>query len=229
MSTIMSTANNTFQKLSAEQRIEHCANLLCPEDVIVQTTSFGLQSAVLLHLVSVIKPDIPVIFVNTGYLFEETLSYANIMADYFDLNLIQAHPKMSPLELEMQYGKLWQAGTDELELFNTMTKLDPLKSVLAKLQPKVWLSGIRSQQSTTRSKLPFAVQRFDCIKVHPLLDWTDKMVHQYIEKHNLPRHPLDGKGYLSVGDKVTTKSLLEVNDPQQTRFMGLKRECGIHA
>lgn len=229
MSTLLKTVNEYFPKLDIHQRIEFCLDALGPADTIIQSSSFGLQSAVLLHLMSVVRPSTPVFFVNTGYLFKETLAYAKYLKSELDLNVVEIKPKLSPKTIENKYGQLWLNGAAGIEQFNSLTKLQPLQQALAKTKPTIWLSGVRRQQSQERQNMLFAVERFNTAKIHPMLDWTDKMVHEYMVKNHLPRHPLEAEGYLSVGDTVTTQSLHEVDDPSDTRFMGFKRECGLHA
>jgi phosphoadenosine phosphosulfate reductase len=87
---------------------------------------------------------------------------------------------------------------------------------------------LRRQQSKSRAEIPYLTWSSGRWKVHPIADWSDRDVHLYLKKHNLPYHPLWEQGYLSIGDRHSTKPIHEVSTEEQTRFFGIQRECGIH-
>lgn len=198
-----------------------------PKQALV-TTSFGAQSAAFLHVVSKIDPRIPVLFVDTGYHFPETLSFAKTLTERLGLNLKTYHPLLSPRQIESQYGPLWEEGPAGLEKFHEIIRVEPLRRALAELNPKIWLAGLRRSGSEHRQKQEILSRQEARWKLLPILEWTDREVGDYLKRHSLPYHPLWEKGYLSIGDRVTTKRLDEVADPSQLRHFGWKRECGIH-
>jgi phosphoadenosine phosphosulfate reductase len=103
-----------------------------------------------------------------------------------------------------------------------------MQRAIEALNVGTWFSGLRRNQSLERAKTPFVERSGDRFKVYPIADWTDKDIYDYLQKHDLPYHPLWEQGYVSIGDVHTTKSLSEVDSIEETRFFGLKRECGLH-
>ena len=103
-----------------------------------------------------------------------------------------------------------------------------MRRALRELDVSTWFAGIRRNQAESRSQIPYLEWSGGRWKVHPIAEWTDRDVHRYLTKHNLPYHPLWEKGYVSIGDTHSTKALHEVATLEETRFNGLKRECGIH-
>lgn len=197
-------------------------------DGLILSTSFGIQSAVMLHLVTRIVPEIPVVFIDTGYLFPETYTFAREMTDRLQLNLKKFGPTLSAAEQEAKYGRLWEQGADGLERYNFMNKVEPMDRAVRELGATAWLAGLRRDQATTRSVLPVAQVQNRITKIHPIIDWTNRDVHRYLEKHDLPYHPLWERGYVSVGDWHSTSKLDPGMTEEETRFNGVKRECGLH-
>jgi phosphoadenosine phosphosulfate reductase len=219
--------NTRFDSMVAKERVRVTLDLL-PETHVL-SSSFGAQAAVSLHLLSTAKPNIPVLLIDTGYLFAETYAFVETLKQRLDLNVEVYSAKMSAAMQEAVFGQRWLQGIDGLDAYNLDNKVEPMKRGLAELNAGTWFTGIRRVQAETRSQTPF-IQKVDGrYKVAPIADWTDKDVFNYLKKHDLPYHPLWEQGYISIGDVHTTKSLLEVEDESQTRFFGLKRECGIHA
>jgi len=103
-----------------------------------------------------------------------------------------------------------------------------MNRALDELRATAWLAGLRRQQSASRKKLPVLVLAKGRVKVHPIIDWTDKNVHDYLKANDLPYHPLWDQGYISIGDMHTTRRLEDGMSEEETRFFGLKRECGLH-
>ncbi len=195
----------------------------------VLSSSFGAQAAVSLHMLSQARPDIPVILLDTGYLFPETYDFVEELTQQLSLNLHVYRNEMTPAQQELKYGKRWLQGQAGIDQYNFDNKVEPMQRALEELQVGTWFSGIRRTQSTSREETPFVQFKDGCYKVSPIADWTDKDVYDYLSAHNLPYHPLWHKGYISIGDVHTTKALHEVEDPSEVRFFGLKRECGLHA
>jgi phosphoadenosine phosphosulfate reductase len=219
--------NELFATLSAEQRVEWALQNL-PEQYAM-SSSFGAQAAVSLHMVTSQRPDIPVIFVDTGYLFPETYKFVDELAERLNLNLQVYRSKNSPAWQEARYGERWNKGVEGIEAYNRENKVEPMERALRELNVSTWFAGLRRNQSESRAEVPFlSWSRGDRWKVHAIADWTDRNIFDYLKKHDLPYHPLWEKGYVSIGDVHTTKSLAEAGSAEGTRFFGLTRECGLH-
>ncbi len=212
--------------MTAEERVECALRSLPGEHVL--TSSFGAQSAVMLHLVTQQRPDIPVVLIDTGYLFPETYDFIDEMTERLDLNLQVYRPVVSPAWQEARHGKRWEQGVRGIETYNQENKVEPMQRALRELNVGTWFSGLRRDQSTGRADTPFVQPSGDRFKVHPIADWSDRDVYDYLTHHDLPYHPMWDKGYVSIGDVHTTRSLADVDSVEETRFFGLKRECGIH-
>ncbi|HEY5645701.1 MAG TPA: phosphoadenylyl-sulfate reductase [Pseudomonadales bacterium] len=194
----------------------------------VLTSSFGAQAAVGLHLLTRELPEIPVILLDTGYLFAETYAFIDELTDRLDLNLHVYRARMSPAWQEARYGQRWNQGIEGLDAYNRDNKVEPLSRALEELSAGTWFSGLRRSQSESRRETPYVQYTGAHFKVCPIADWTDRDVHAYLKANDLPYHPLWQQGYVSIGDMHTTRPLAEVSDAEATRFFGLKRECGIH-
>ena len=197
------------------------------EEVIL-STSFGIQSAVMLHLVTRVRPEIPVIFVDTGYLFPETYEFADELQERLGLNLKVYGPLRTAARQEALDGKRWEQGLESLEAYNLENKVEPMNRALQELGARAWISGLRRVQASSRSKLQVVQQQKRTTKIHPIVDWSEKEVYEYMRDNDLPFHPLWEKGYVSVGDWHSTAPLEQGMDAEATRFGGLKRECGLH-
>ena len=218
--------NELFASRTAEQRVGWALEHLPSQHVL--SSSFGAQAAVSLHMVTRQNPDIPVIFIDTGYLFPETYQFVEMLTDRLDLKLNVFRSNYSRAWQEALYGKRWQQGIKGLEAYNRENKVEPMERALRELTVGTWFAGLRREQSTSRANVPFLTWSGDRWKVHPIADWSDRDVYLYLKKYDLPYHPLWDKGYVSIGDVHTTRSLHEVGHEDQTRFFGLKRECGLH-
>jgi phosphoadenosine phosphosulfate reductase len=218
--------NGAFAALQAAERVQYALRILPGPHVL--SSSFGAQAAVMLHLVTRAAPGIPVVLIDTGYLFPETYRFIDDLTARLQLNLKTFRSDSSPAWQETRWGRLWEQGLDGIEHYNKVNKVEPMQRALTELGASSWFSGLRRQQSESRegiSPLEFRRGRF---KIHPLFDWTDRDVNRYLQAHDLPYHPLWNKGYLSIGDWHTTRSLAEAGSVDSLRFFGLKRECGLH-
>jgi len=195
---------------------------------IVLATSFGVQSAVMLHLVTRQRPDIPVVLVDTGYLFPETYRFADALTERLGLNLHVYRAPLSAAWQEARHGRLWEQGLEGIERYNRLNKVEPMQRALRELQAQAWFSGLRRAQASSREGFGVLARQQGRLKVHPIVDWSDRDVHRYLQAHELPYHPLREQGYVSVGDWHTTRRLADGMRPEETRFFGLKRECGLH-
>jgi phosphoadenosine phosphosulfate reductase len=218
--------NRKLEGLNAEQRIEWALHYLPGNHIM--TSSFGIQGALMLHLVTCIAPDIPVVLVDTGYLFAETYAFIDQLSERLQLNLQIYRAEQSPAWQESRYGRLWEQGLSGIEHYNRLNKVEPLQRALKTLDAGSWFAGLRRQQSDSRSSLPVVRTQNGRFKIHPVIDWHNRDVHRYLQQHGLPYHPLWEKGYVSVGDVHTSRPLELGMREEETRFFGLKRECGIH-
>ncbi|MFS2225403.1 phosphoadenylyl-sulfate reductase [Pantoea sp. B65] len=222
----LAEVNTRLEKLSAEQRVGWALENL-PGDFVL-SSSFGIQAAVSLHLVTRQKPDIPVILTDTGYLFPETYQFIDALTEKLDLNLKVFRAEQSAAWQEARYGKLWEQGVEGIEKYNQINKVEPMNRALATLGGQTWFAGLRRDQSGSRAHLPvLAIQR-GVFKILPIIDWDNRQVYQYLQQNGLSYHPLWDEGYLSVGDTHTTRKWEPGMAEEETRFFGLKRECGLH-
>ncbi|EDU60569.1 phosphoadenylyl-sulfate reductase [Providencia stuartii] len=222
----LSALNVQLEKLSAIERIEWALDNLPAKFVL--SSSFGIQAALMLHMVTQVMPDIPVILTDTGYLFPETYIFIEELKDELHLNLQVYRSPLSPAWQEAIYGKLWEQGTEGIDLYNQINKVEPMNRALRELKAQSWFSGLRREQSKSRATLPVLSIGKGVFKILPVVDWNNRQVHEYLTKYDLPYHPLWEQGYLSVGDTHTTRKWEPGMSEEETRFFGLKRECGLH-
>jgi phosphoadenosine phosphosulfate reductase len=231
MNAVAPTANPAadppdLERATAEARVRWAVATY--GDGLVLTTSFGIQAAVMLHLVTRIVPQIPVIFIDTGYLFPETYRFAAELTKKLDLNLKTFVAAQTAAQQEALYGKQWEQGLDGLKRYNHLNKVEPMDRAVRELGATAWLAGLRRTQASTRGQLPVVQHQNKITKVHPIIDWDNRTIHQYLTEHGLNYHPLWEEGYVSVGDWHSTSKLEAGMTEEQTRFGGLKRECGLH-
>jgi phosphoadenosine phosphosulfate reductase len=222
----INASNQALSGMTAQERMGWVLRNY-PENAVV-STSFGIQSAVTLHLATSVQPDMPIIFVDTGYLFDETYSFAEQLTKRLKLNLKVYTPLMTPARQEAIFGKRWELGEQGLKEYGLMNKVEPMNRAIQETGAKVWITGLRRDQSGTRKDLDFITKQNKIAKFHPILDWSNKDVYQYLKEYDLPYHPLWEKGYVSVGDWHSSKPLTAGMTEEQTRFNGIKRECGLH-
>lgn len=183
------------------------------------TTSFGTTSALILHFLSRVRPGFPVHFIDTGYLFEETVAYKEELTRMLDLNVITHKPDVLAHEAT-QISKLWESDPDSCCGIN---KIAPLEKV--KRDHEVWISGLIGYQNGYRSGLDIIQQRSDIYRFYPLIDWNKDQVDDYFEYFGLPKHPLERMGFSSLGCIQCTK----VGSGRDGRWSGSgKTECGLH-
>lgn len=189
------------------------------------TSSFQTHSIVLLHIISRIDPNIPVYFINTGFLFPETIKYKDKIAEAFGLNIIDTKSVIPKSQQKDRYGSLLFTSDPDYCCF--LNKIQPLDSVLAEFD--VWINGVRADQTEVRQAMKIEEQsKFDTVRFHPMLDWNKKDIFGYIREHQLPKHPLDEKGYLSIGCEPCTRKMI-LGDERSSRWFGLnKTECGLN-
>jgi phosphoadenosine phosphosulfate reductase len=196
-------------------------------DVCV-TNSFQAEDMIVLQLVRHSLPDVPVIFLDTGYHFAEVYEYRDRMAQAWSMNLINLLPELTVPEQEAQFGILNQTDPSRC---CSLRKVKPLFAALDRYE--LWFTGLRREQAKSRSALQpvedFALPTARTIrKISPLTEWTTKDVWDYARQHDIPLLPLYDKGYSSIGCEPCTSLPLDPSDPRSGRWGGRKQECGIH-
>ncbi len=192
------------------------------------TSSFQAEDVVVLHLVRQINPEIPVLFLETGYHFPETLEYRDRIAGEWNLNLVNVEPEITVAEQEAQFGILNQTAPDRC---CGLRKVEPLFRALGSYT--TWVTGLRREQSKTRANLKthefFSLPTGQILaKLSPLAEWTNRDVWRYAEQNEIPLLPLYEKGYTSIGCAPCTSLPFDPNDARSGRWSGRKVECGIH-
>jgi phosphoadenosine phosphosulfate reductase len=190
------------------------------------TSSFQSHSLVLLHMLSRIDRSIPVYFINTGFHFPETVQFRDLITEQFGLNTV---------DLKSDVPKFMQRDPDGKLLFTSdpdhccyLNKTQPMDAIL--LAHNIWINGVRADQSATRAAMKEEQPaKHGCTRFHPMLDWNSKMIWQYQKEYNLPKHPLEEKGFLSIGCEPCTRKLDPEMQEREARWFGLNKvECGLH-
>lgn len=223
----LDAVNASLEGAEAEEVIRWAAGSF--GERLVMTSSFGAHSALMLHLASRVVPKIPVIFLDTGYLFPETYQFAEQLRARFGLRVEVFSPRMTAARQEALYGRLYDGDEAELQRYQEINKIEPMQRALEELGAAAWLAGLRGQQTEFRAGLRRVEVQNGTYKVHPILDWSKADVLAYFEKHDLPVHPLYPWGYRSIGDVHSTVPVDPSSDDDRSgRLLGEKRECGIH-
>ncbi|GBF82294.1 phosphoadenosine phosphosulfate reductase [Aphanothece sacrum] len=220
--------NQTLINANAQTMVQWAVNTF--GDGLVMSTSFGIQAAVMLHLVTQVIPDIPVIWVDTGYLPPETYRFAQDLTERLQLNLKVYQSPLSPARMEALYGKLWdQNDVESLNRYDLIRKVEPMQRALQELNGTAWLAGLRSDQTNHRKSLSRVAKQGNHYKVHPILTWTSRDIYHYLTAYDLPYHPYFDQGYVSVGDWHSSRPVMAGDENERdSRFHGLKQECGLH-
>jgi len=224
--TDVEKVNAAFEKMSAPERITWLHEQFGSR--LVLSSSFGLQAAVMLHLVSQHAPKIPVVWLDTGYLFPETYQYAERLIESLGVDVKIYQPKLSAARQEALHGKLWEQGEEGNKQYGLINKVEPMNRALQELGSDIWISGLRRSHSSSRADRNFGEQQKRTLKVYPILDWADAQVSAYYCENNLPKHPLEAEGYQTMGDWHSTSSVKEGDSAESSRFAGEKYECGLH-
>jgi phosphoadenosine phosphosulfate reductase len=190
------------------------------------SSSFQTHSMVLLHIIGESALDIPVYFINTGYHFPETISYKEQMTKQLGLQVIDLYshtPKNMQKDAE---GRL--LFTSDPDYCCYLNKTQPMEKILQ--IHDIWINGIRGDQNKFRSNLKVEeAAPHGSLRFHPMLDWSSRDIFTYIKEFNIPRHPLDAQGYLSIGCEPCTHKRHPDIDQREARWYGLnKTECGLH-
>lgn len=193
---------------------------------IFASSSFQSHSIPMLHILSEIDNSIPVVFLNTGFHFPETLIYRDQIADKLKLNIINVKSPIPKIAQRDMRGRFLYTSDPNYCCY--LNKTLPMEPVL--LEKDVWISGVRRDQNSNRKSFAFeAPGKHDTLRFHPMLDWNNKMIWQYRKAYNLPEHPLEAQGYLSIGCGPCTKKFALGEDGRSGRWAGMKKtECGLH-
>jgi phosphoadenosine phosphosulfate reductase len=190
------------------------------------TSSFGAQSAVLLHLWSVVARHLPVVFIDTGFLFPETLAYRDTLVERLGLKLRVLQPDIPNADFVARYGSdIQRRDPDFCCGLNKVAPLAPFRD-----EAKAWVSGLRRDQSRARSGVAILERDEHLVRVHPLATLTKDDIASYLVEHQLPEHPLVSRRYLSIGCAPCTRAVAEGEDERAGRWAWTgKTECGLHA
>ena len=224
--------NPAFEKMDAVKIIDWSYRQF-GED-LVMTSSFGDQAIVLIHLATQIKPDIKIIFVDTGYLFPETHLFMEQVRSRFNLNVWTYRTRNDPIQYLKEAGEGEPTWRNDIRACCAANKNEPIERAFKTIGAKAYLRGIRRQQAKTRENAAFIewAPRYGCYAISPLLNWTNKDVGLYMKQHDLPYHPLIEKGYLSIGcNPLSCTAPVQIGaDPRSGRWAGTgKLECGINS
>jgi phosphoadenosine phosphosulfate reductase len=196
----------------------------------VATSSFGAESAVLLHMLSKVAPEVPVLFLDTGLHFADTLSYRRTLARQLGLTVLDIRPDLSVDQQARRFGdELWSRDPDAC---CGLRKTAPLRQALRSFDG--WATGVRRAQTPERAATPLVESRRHdgrwLVKVAPLATWSDRDVARYLRLHDLPHHPMADAGYPSIGCMPCTRRVAPGDDPRAGRWGHIdgKTECGIH-
>lgn len=190
------------------------------------TSSFQSHSIVLLHILSRIDNSIPIHFINTGYHFPDTLRFRDEIVDRFGLNLVDVKSETPKLQQRNSAGNFLY--TSDPDYCCHLNKVIPLDAVLREYD--IWINGVRGDQSAVRkAMLVEQPAPHNSMRYHPMLDWTSKMIFDYRKEFDLPEHPLEQQGYLSIGCEPCTRKFDFEMQERETRWFGMNKvECGLH-
>lgn len=224
----LETANQQLTQASATEIVQWAIDQF--GEGLVLSTSFGIHSAVMLHMVTQVVPDISVIWIDTGYLPAQTYVFAEQLTERLKLNLKVYQSPISPARMEALYGRLWaQQDLESLNRYDQLRKVEPMQRALRELGATAWLAGLRRSQTDHRKSMEVVGLQGAIYKVSPILNWSSKDVYDYLVAHDLPYHPMFDEGYVTIGDWHSSRPLTAGDENERdTRFQGMKQECGIH-
>jgi len=223
--------NPLLEKSGAERIVRWAAGEFGEQ--LVMSSSFGAESAVLIHMATRVLPRIRIIFIDTAYLFPETFAFMEELRKRFDLNVWTYRTRNDPMEYLKRAGEGNSSFRQDIESCCAANKNEPFERAIRDLQPSAWLRGIRRAQAATRRDVETAEwsARYRCYAISPLANWTGREMRQYMVEHGLPYHPLYEKGYLSVGCNPTscTRPVQIGGDDRSGRWSATEKlECGIN-
>jgi phosphoadenosine phosphosulfate reductase len=221
----LAVENARLERLTPRERLAFAVDHF--GDGLLFTSSFGAGSGVLLHMWSEIAPSRPVVFIDTGFLFPETIAYRDQLVAQLGLKLEIVKPELTREAFLAEWGQdISQKNPDFCCAHN---KVDPLRPRLA--TARAWVSGLRRDQGSTRAGTPVLLpSEGEPLKVHPLVTMTAAEVAEYMQTHGVPDHPLKARRYLSIGCMPCTRAVGDGEDERGGRWAwSAKTECGLHA
>lgn len=231
--TILDTQvlNEAFASTEPEKIVSWAATQFAPD--LVMTSSFGAESALLIHMATRVLPDIRIVFINTGFLFPETHTFMESLRKRFNLNVWTYRTRNDPIAWLRQAGEENPQFRKDTDACCAANKIEPMERAMKELRPKAWLRGIRGNQTEHRQGAGFVEysRRYDLFAISPLLKWTGREIYAYMKRHDLPYHPLYEKGYLSIGCNPLscTDVVTDFENPRAGRWTTSgKVECGIN-
>lgn len=219
----MGISESIIQKID---RIEQQLDRLESENKsLFASSSFQTHSLPMLHILSKLKADLPIYFIQTGFHFPETLAFRDEVAKSFGLNVLNVESSVPKSQQRNSRGNLYFTSDPDYCCF--LNKTQPMQPLLDQFD--VWVNGVRADQNANRKNLSdFEKTPQGGLRYHPMLNWSRKEIWEYIASEDLPRHPLDAKGYVSIGcEPCTIKPTF--GDERDGRWLGqTKTECGLH-
>ena len=190
------------------------------------TSSFQSHSIVLLHILSRIDKTIPIYFINTGYHFPETVRFKDQVANQFGLHIVDLRSDVPKFMQRDPEGRL--LFTSDPDHCCHLNKTQPVDAIL--LSHDIWINGVRADQSSIRAAMKEEQPaKHGCLRFHPMLDWNARMIWQYQKEYALPKHPLEEKGFVSIGCEPCTRKLDPEMQEREARWFGMNKvECGLH-
>lgn len=227
----LAALNEMFERQSPTDIVKWSVAQFGPD--LLMTSSFGAESALLIHMAVRQMPDIRIVMVDTGYLFPETHAFMESLRHRFELNVWTYRTRNDPIAWLRSAGEenpTWRKDEDACCAAN---KNEPMERAMRELRPRGWLRGIRRDQADTRRRAQFIEwsARYKCHAISPLLNWTSRDIYGYMKQHDLPYHPLYEKGYASIGcnPRSCTEPIMPGQDPRSGRWAKSgKLECGIN-
>src|SRR3954452_11982946 len=227
----LDAVNPVFEAYDAPRIVEWAARQF--GDGLVMSSSFGAESALLIHMATRVLPDIRIIMVDTGYLFPETHRFMEELRHRMNLNVWVYRTANDPIAYLHHAGEENFTWRKDIDACCGANKNEPFERAMRELKPRAWLRGIRRQQADTRRARAFVElsPRYNCYAVSPLLNMSSKDIYAYMKQHGLPYHPLYEKGYASIGCNPLscTRPIMPGEDPRSGRWAGQSKvECGIN-
>ena len=227
----LDTLNTMFESADPLKIVEWSAAQF--GDELVMSSSFGAESAMLIHMAIQHRPNIRIVFTDTGYLFPQTFGHLEALRKRFNLNVWTYRTHNDPIAYLQAAGETDFTWRKDIDACCAVNKNEPFDRAMKELAPKGWLRGIRRNQAATRAGRQFIEwsPRYNCYAISPLLNWSTKDIYGYMKRHDLPYHPLYEEGYLSIGCNPLscTRPVMAGDDPRAGRWAGSgKVECGLN-
>jgi phosphoadenosine phosphosulfate reductase len=228
--TEVADMNDALRDADPEKIVAWAAARFAPE--LVMTSSFGAESALLIHMATRVVPDIRIILLDTGYLFPETHAFMEQLRRRFNLNVWVYRTRNDPIAWLHHAGEENPAWRNDIDRCCAVNKNEPMERAMKELAPKAWLRGVRGDQTKVRANARFVnwSDRYNCYAISPLLNWTTRDIYGYMKRHDLPYHPLYEQGYLSIScNPLSCTDKVQIGEGARSgRWQGNKAECGIN-